>query len=213
MTGNPTGNPIGNLQRRNLATLAVLVGVIGGMGGLVVASVPLYRLFCQVTGYGGTTRTADAAPDTVLKRTVTIQFDAGVNSALPWRFQPVQRRVDVKLGERKLAFYRAVNNSDAPVTGTATFNVTPAKAGPYFNKIDCFCFTEQTLEPGQSVDMGVSFFVDPDMAKDRNLNDVTEITLSYTFFKTEKKEGKRPETSPRASARKGGAAFDLALKQ
>ena len=168
--------------RRNGATVAALAGIVVVMGGLAYASVPLYRWFCQVTGFGGTTQVATAAPAERHARSVTIRFNADVNSALPWRFQPVERRVRVRLGEERLAFYRASNLGDRPVTGTATFNVTPAKAGPYFAKLDCFCFTEQTLEAGASVDMPVSFYVDPDMAKDRNLDDVTTITLSYTFF-------------------------------
>ena len=169
-------------RRRNAATAAALLGIVAGMGGLAYASVPLYQWFCQVTGYGGTTQVAEEVPVKVHDRSVTVRFNADVNSALPWRFQPVERKVKVKLGEEKLAFYRARNVGDRPVTGTATFNVTPAKAGPYFAKLDCFCFTEQTLAAGDSIDMPVSFYVDPDMAKDRNLDDVTTITLSYTFF-------------------------------
>ncbi len=169
-------------RKRNAATAAAALGIVVVMGGLAYASVPLYRWFCQVTGYGGTTQVAVAAPEELHERSVTVRFNADVNSALPWRFQPVERRVKVRLGEERLAFYRAKNLADRPVTGTATFNVTPAKAGPYFAKLDCFCFTEQTLEAGRSVDMPVSFYVDPELALDRNLDDVTTITLSYTFF-------------------------------
>ena len=168
--------------RRNVATAGALLGIVVVMGGLAYASVPLYRWFCQVTGFGGTTQVAAAAPAELHERSVTVRFNADVNSALPWRFQPVERSVKVRLGEERLAFYRAKNLADRPVTGTATFNVTPAKAGPYFSKLDCFCFTEQTLEAGRSVDMPVSFYVDPELAEDRNLDDVTTITLSYTFF-------------------------------
>ncbi len=171
--------------RRNGATALVLLGVAVGMGGLAYASVPLYRLFCQVTGFGGTTQVADAAPGRVLNRKVTIRFNADVNSALAWRFQPAQNSVEVRLGERTLAFYEAVNLGAGTLSGSATFNVTPVKAGRYFQKIDCFCFTEQTLKAGQMAKMPVSFFVDPKMAEDRNLDDITAITLSYTFFKTE----------------------------
>ncbi len=169
-------------RRRNAATAAAALGIVVVMGGLAYASVPLYRWFCQVTGYGGTTQVAEAAPQELHQRSVTVRFNADVNSALPWRFQPVERSVRVRLGEERLAFYRAKNLGDRPVTGTATFNVTPAKAGPYFAKLDCFCFTEQTLAAGRSVDMPVSFYVDPELAGDRNLDDVTTITLSYTFF-------------------------------
>ena len=185
-------------DRRNAATVAALLGIVVVMGGLAYASVPLYRWFCQVTGYGGTTQVAAAAPAGLHDRSVTIRFNADVNSKLPWRFQPVERSVKVRLGEEKLAFYRASNLADIPVTGTATFNVTPAKAGPYFAKLDCFCFTEQTLAAGRSVDMPVSFYVDPEMATDRNLDDVTTITLSYTFFAAPGQPGTRDR--PRIAA-------------
>ncbi len=172
-----------------------LVGLVGGMAGLAYASVPLYQWFCQVTGFAGTPRIAAAAPDRVIDRVITVRFNSDVNSALPWRFQPVQRAIDVRLGERVLAFYAAENTGGETVTGTATFNVTPAKAGAYFNKIDCFCFTEQTLEAGQSARLPVSFFVDPELAGDRNLDDLTTITLSYTFFRF---GGRRTERSAAA---------------
>jgi len=167
---------------RNAKTAIVLLGIVGGMGGLAYASVPLYQLFCQVTGYGGTTQIADGAPGRVLDRVITVRFNADVSKSLAWRFRPVQRSIDVRLGAQALAFYEARNDADTPTTGAATFNVTPAKAGIYFNKVACFCFDEQTLAPGQSADMPVTFFIDPKLANDRNLNDVTTITLSYTFF-------------------------------
>jgi cytochrome c oxidase assembly protein subunit 11 len=173
-------------NRRNSLTAIALVGVVAGMAGLAYASVPLYRLFCQVTGFGGTTQVAERLPDRVLDRVITVQFNADVSSSLAWRFRPAQRSIDVRLGEQGLAFFTARNEADAATTGTATFNVTPLKAGPYFTKIDCFCFDEQTLAPGQSADMPVTFFVDPEMADDRNLDDVTTITLSYTFFNADR---------------------------
>ncbi len=173
-------------NRRNAATAALLIGVVGGMTGLAYASVPLYRWFCQVTGFGGTTQIADRAPERVLDRVVTVRFNADVSASLAWRFRPRQRSIDVRLGEQALAFYAARNVSDAATTGTATFNVTPLKAGPYFTKIACFCFDAQTLAPGQSADLPVTFFVDPAMADDRNLDDVTTITLSYTFFNADR---------------------------
>lgn len=160
-----------------------LVGVVAGMAGLAYASVPLYRLFCQVTGYGGTTQVATAAPASGGGREFTVRFDAMVSPSLPWRFEPVARAVAVRVGEERLATYRATNLSDRPLTGVATFNITPHKAGPYFNKIHCFCFDRQVLEPGQSVEMPVSFFVDPKIADDANLDEVRTITLSYTFFR------------------------------
>jgi len=167
----------------NVRILAVLALMTAGMGGLAYASVPLYELFCRVTGYGGTTQVAEAPSGAVADRTVTVRFDASVNPALLWAFQPAQRALTVKAGENKLAFYSAENTSDETVVGTATFNVTPNKAGVYFNKVECFCFTEQVLKPGQRIDMPVSFFIDPEIVDDPNLADVTTITLSYTFFR------------------------------
>ncbi len=174
---------VGNARRRNGVTMAALAMVLVVMGGLVYASVPLYRLFCQVTGFGGTTRTAEAPPAQPGERIVTVRFNADVNRALPWSFRPVQREIRLRVGELGLAYYVARNDSDVPITGTATFNVTPQKTGIYFNKTACFCFTEQRLEPGQSVEMGVSFFVDPEIVNDPNQDDVRTITLSYTFFR------------------------------
>ncbi len=170
------------------ATVAVLLVVVAGMGGLVAAAVPLYDLFCRVTGYGGTTTTAEAVPGTAGERAVTVRFDTTVNSALPWRFRPPEAPVHLRLGESGLVHFTAENTSDRPVTGRATFNVTPAKVARYFAKIDCFCFTEQTLQPGERVDMPVTFFVDPALAGDRNAQEVETITLAYTFFKAEAPE-------------------------
>ncbi len=169
--------------RRNMVFAAVLFGAVGGMAGLAYAAVPLYKLFCQVTGFGGTTQVSAAAPGAVAGRTITVRFDANVARDLPWRFEPVQSATTVAIGENALAFYRVRNLSDKPVTGAATFNVTPHKAGPYFAKVECFCFTEQTLAPGETVDMPVSFFVDPEILKRAEADDVSEITLSYTFFR------------------------------
>jgi cytochrome c oxidase assembly protein subunit 11 len=169
-------------RARNRTVVFLSLGVIVAMFGLVAASVPLYRLFCQVTGYGGTTQRAEAASEVVSERSITVRFNADVNSRLPWRFHPAQRDLRLAIGESGLAFYQATNLSARTVTGTATFNVTPFKAGPYFNKIQCFCFSEQTLGPGETVDMPVTFFVDPAILDDPNLADVHTITLSYTFF-------------------------------
>jgi cytochrome c oxidase assembly protein subunit 11 len=178
---------------RNRATALALGAVALGMVGAAYASVPLYEVFCRVTGYGGTTQVAsDGAetPRTVADRSITVRFDSNTAPELAWRFKPEQLKVTVKIGETGLAFYRATNTGDTPITGTATYNVTPSKAGIYFNKVECFCFTEQTLEPGQSVDMPVSFFVDPDIVNDPNLDDVQTITLSYTFFKAQDTDGR-----------------------
>ena len=179
-----------SLRNRNRRTALVALCVAGGMVGAAYASVPLYRIFCQVTGYGGTTQVATSLPDKILARRVVVRFNADVDRALPWRFGPEQDRVEVRVGEEGLAFFRARNDSKEAVVGTASFNVTPDKVGQYFNKVQCFCFTEQRLEPGQEIDMPVSFFVDPAIAADRNLDDVETITLSYTFHRTETASGK-----------------------
>jgi cytochrome c oxidase assembly protein subunit 11 len=169
-------------ERAKKLTALALAGVIAGMVGLTAAAVPLYRLFCQVTGYGGTTQRAAAAPEQPLDQIIEVRFSADVARGLPWSFAPVERAVEVRLGEQHLAFYRAHNGGGRPITGTATFNVTPFKAGPYFSKIACFCFEEQTLQAGETVDMPVSFYVDPAILEDPDTQDVRAITLSYTFF-------------------------------
>ena len=162
----------------------VLLTVAGGMVGLAFASVPLYRLFCQVTGYGGTPRIGvEANGEVASDRTIAVRFDANVNQGLPWRFRPQEREITVRLGEPVLAYYVAENLSADPNVGTATFNVTPFKAAPYFVKIDCFCFAEQRLAPGEEVSMPVSFYVDPEIFDDPKTRDVRTITLSYTFFR------------------------------
>ena len=166
-------------------TLGFLLVLIMGMGVLSYASVPLYKLFCQVTGYGGTTQQVTSPSSQILERKIKIRFDANTKPTLDWNFQPVQTSIDISVGQNALAFYQAENTGKDPVVGTATFNVTPEKAGVYFNKIDCFCFVEQLLAPQEAVDMPVSFFIDPDIVNDPNLDDVTTITLSYTFFPSE----------------------------
>ena len=170
----------------NMRVAFVLVLLTATMVGLSFAAVPLYRLFCQVTGYAGTTQRAEALSATMTDQVVSIRFDGTVSSGLNWSFRPVENRIDIKIGENRLAFYKAVNRSNRPVTGTATFNVTPEIAGSYFNKVDCFCFTEQTLAPGQEVDMPVSFFIDPAILNDPEARGLSEITLSYTFFEVNK---------------------------
>ena len=163
--------------------LVVLASVVGLMIGMAYASVPLYKLFCQVTGYGGTTQVSnDAATHIFAGHPISVRFDANVNRALAWEFAPVDPPVTLNPGEEVVINYRATNLGDAASTGTSTYNVTPVKAGPHFMKIDCFCFIEQTLQPGESVLMPVRFFIDPDIVTDSNANDVGEIILSYTFF-------------------------------
>ncbi|WP_339853273.1 cytochrome c oxidase assembly protein [uncultured Nisaea sp.] len=163
----------------------ILAGVVVGMVGLSFASVPLYNIFCRVTGFGGTTQIADKDSATVLDRMVTVRFDASVQPDLNWSFKPEQKAIRLKVGETQLAFYEAVNLGDEPVVANAVFNVTPDKAGLYFDKIDCFCFTEQVLQPGQRADMPVSFYIDPEMDQDVKMDGVTTITLSYTFYKAQ----------------------------
>lgn len=191
--------------RQNKRTFLKLLGVVGFMVALSFASVPLYDLFCRVTGYGGTTAQSEVASDTVLDREVTVRFSASTERGMPWEFKPVQNTMTVKIGETGLAFYRATNPTDRPVAGTASFNVAPFSAGGYFTKIECFCFQEQVLQPGQSIDMPVTFFVDPEIVEDDEAKLVHTITLSYTFHETELPgdsaalTGATPETgAPRA---------------
>jgi cytochrome c oxidase assembly protein subunit 11 len=167
-----------------------LVALVAGMVGLSFASVPLYRLYCQVTGYGGVPQRAEKAPGEVLDRTILIRFDGNVDGSLPWAFAPVQQTMDVKIGETALASFKASNNSSVPVSGRAVFNVAPELAGRYFTKIECFCFKQQTLAAGQTVEMPVTFFVDPKIVEDDDTKNISEITLSYTFYRSD--EGNRP---------------------
>ena len=186
-------------RRRNNATVLFLVSVIAGMVGLSFASVPLYSLFCQATGLGGTTQRAATAPAEAAAAVLTIRFDAETDPDLGWEFRPLQSTVTVHPGEERQIFYRAVNKTASPVTGSATYNVTPAKAGIYFDKLQCFCFNEQFLAPGESRDIGVVFFVDPDILTDPNTSDVRTITLSYTMFRAH--QPARPAASAASPAR------------
>jgi len=170
----------GASNRRILVILAV---VVAAMVGLAYASVPLYQLFCQVTGYGGTTQVSgDAAVEILPDHPVRVRFDANTNPALNWRFEAVDAPVTLNPGEEVVINYRATNLGDTASAGTSTYNVTPVKAGPHFMKIDCFCFIEQTLQPGESVLMPVRFYIDPDIASEAGTADIDEIILSYTFF-------------------------------
>lgn len=188
-------------RKKNRLTAMVLFTVAGSMVGLAFAAVPLYKLFCQVTGFGGTPKIAAQPPAAAPSdRTITVRFDANVSPALAWRFLPEKTQVTVRADEPTLAFYRATNLSDAPLAATATFNVTPFKAGKYFSKIDCFCFTKQRLAPGEEVAMGVEFFVDPRIFTDPNTQDVTTITLSYTFFPAAGGDGKEDEKPQQTKA-------------
>eukprot|EP00164_Ancoracysta_twista_P007399 GFYU01010496.1.p1 GENE.GFYU01010496.1~~GFYU01010496.1.p1 ORF type:complete len:284 (-),score=34.45 GFYU01010496.1:102-953(-) len=186
--------PQQSLQEKNKQMFTYLVAVALGTVGLSYAAVPLYRMFCQATGYGGTvqdghrtleelTKIQDNLPPIEERRELTIKFNADVSDTMPWKFHPAQREVKLVPGETALAFYNATNKTDDPVTGISTYNVTPMKAGVYFNKIQCFCFEEQRLNPREEVMMPVFFFIDPEFLEDPAMNDVATITLSYTFFK------------------------------
>ena len=166
---------------RNALLGLALVAVAAGMVGMSYAAVPLYRIFCEVTGYGGTTQRATAGADRVLEREVVVRLDGNI-SGLPWTFEPEAAEIRVKLGETSLVNFIAENTGSMPSSGTATFNVQPSVAGIYFNKIECFCFTEQVLRPGERVVMSVQFFVAPEFAEDRDLRGTRTLTLSYTFF-------------------------------
>ena len=167
----------------NRRILVILAVVVAAMVGLAYASVPLYQLFCQVTGYGGTTQiSGDAAVEILPDHPVRVRFDANTNPALNWRFEAVDAPVTLNPGEEVVINYRATNLGDTASAGTSTYNVTPVKAGPHFMKIDCFCFIEQTLQPGESVLMPVRFYIDPDIASEPGTADIGEIILSYTFF-------------------------------
>ena len=196
-TGRPSTQPP---HRANRRVAALLFGLTAAMIGLSFAAVPLYRMFCQATGYDGTPRRVEAASATMLDCEITVRFDANVSSALGWKFEPAQREIRLKVGENALSFYKAENMTAMPLTGTATFNVTPEIAGAYFSKVECFCFTEQRLAPGQKADLPVSFFIDPAIVNDPDASQVREITLSYTFFKANK-----PDAAA-ASVSAGGAA-------
>ena len=169
-------------ENKNRKTAVIVAAVVAGMVGMSFAAVPAYRAFCQVTGWNGTTQRGDAPATRTLERSVTVRFDATVGQGLSWRFRPEEPSQSLHIGETGLAFFEAENLSDKPVTGRANFNVSPSKAGIYFKKIECFCFTEQTLQPGEKVSMPVTYFVDPALADDVNLDDIQTITLAYTFF-------------------------------
>jgi cytochrome c oxidase assembly protein subunit 11 len=172
------------MSRRGNTGLAIgLAAVIGGMTGMAFAAVPLYRAFCAATGYAGTPNTSAKLAPGATSKTITVRFNANTNPNLPWMFKPEQASVTLPLGEDRVAYYKARNNSSGAITGVATYNVTPEKVGKYFHKTACFCFDEQTLVSGQDMDFPLSFWVDPAIADDPNTADVKTITLSYTFFR------------------------------
>lgn len=180
-------------RRRNVRVAAICAVAFFGMVGAAFASVPIYRAFCQLTGFDGATRRAESASSQVLDKTLTVRFDANVRD-LPWTFTAEQTSQEVKIGETKLAFFKVRNNSDKPITARAVFNVVPEQAGPYFQKLQCFCFTDQTIAAGATVDMPVLYFIDPKYADDIDTKGKPEVTLSYTFFpSTEAKQAEAPK--------------------
>ena len=193
MSTRPSGREKGS---RAGLTAAVCVVFVAGMVGMSFAAVPLYSIFCQVTGFGGTTQRATAAPEQALDREITVRFDGNIANGLGWSFRPVERQVRVRVGEVAEISFVAESRMPTTTTGTAAFNVTPLAAGAYFNKLACFCFTDQTLDPGEKVEMPVQFFVDPAIADDSELDYVDTITLSYSFFPTENPEPKPLAAGP-----------------
>jgi cytochrome c oxidase assembly protein subunit 11 len=181
-------------------TVFQTVGVVVLMGGLAWASVPFYDWFCRVTGFGGVTNTAETGSDVILDQTITIRFDASLDRGMPWTFKPMQREMTLRIGETGLAFYEAHNPTDHPVAGQAAYNVTPYEAGYFFDKIECFCFTEQVLQPGETVEMPVSFYVDPAIVNDRDAKYVHTITLSYTFYEIDLPDEQAALTNPASDA-------------
>lgn len=172
-------------ERQNNTTAVKLLGVVAFMGAMAWAAVPFYDWFCRVTGYGGTTNVAETTSDVVLDEIVTVRFDANTDLNMPWEFRPLQNEMKIRIGETGLAFYEAYNPTNKPVAGTASYNVAPDLAGYYFSKIQCFCFEQQVLMPGERVEMPVSFYVDPEMVDDRDAGHIRRITLSYTFHQTD----------------------------
>lgn len=178
------------LQAKNKRMLVMVVLVVVTMIGASFAAVPLYRVFCQITGFGGTPQLADAAPneDEILDRKITVKFNTDTARNIPWSFSADKREIELKLGQQGLISFSARNNGPHPVTGVAVYNVTPPKVGKYFHKIACFCFGEQTLNPGETASYPVVFFIDPRLDQDPNMQDLTNITLSYTYFQTDSEE-------------------------
>ncbi|WP_274629784.1 cytochrome c oxidase assembly protein [Arvimicrobium flavum] len=199
---NPTPVTDPKTRQSNRVMAGACVAFFAGMVGMAYAAVPLYDLFCRVTGYGGTTQRVDQYSDRILDRDITIRFDANVSGGLPWEFKPVQRDVTVKIGETAQIAYEAKNVFSTPSAGRATFNVTPQLAGAYFNKVECFCFTDTTLKPGETMDMPVVFYVDPDIVDLPDLKNIKTITLSYTFFPI---DGAKPVADAPAAVEGGDA--------
>ncbi len=187
-----------DIQRKIRSTVLACAGIVVGMVGLAYASVPLYDLFCKMTGFGGTPIARSENASEVVDRTIAVRFDSNVAPGLNWRFSPETPEVKVKLGETTTVLYKVTNLGDKPSTGIATYNVQPELAGTYFSKLECFCFTEQTLQPGETLESAVVFYVDPRLAQDADVKDLTSITLSYTYFPS---RGGKPVAEATASTK------------
>ena len=188
--------------RRDMMVASVCGVVVAAMIGLSYASVPFYNWFCRTTGYGGTTQVSEKAPDQVLGRTIAIRFDSNVAPGLPWKFEPEENEIKVRIGEVTTAHYKVTNMAAREITAQAGYNVSPPQVGGYFNKINCFCFTQQTMKPGETREMTVVFYVDPSIAKDSDQDDLSTITLSYTFYRIpnpEKPVAQVPQADPKSS--------------
>jgi cytochrome c oxidase assembly protein subunit 11 len=194
-------NEVSNSPRNNRRAVLGCLVALGVMGAITAASPTLYTMFCKATGYNGTTQRATANASKVLDRKIAVRFDSNVAPGLPWTFEPEVTKMDVRIGETGLTFFRATNNSDKPVKGQASYNVTPEILGAYFNKIQCFCFNEQTLKPHQTVEMPVTFFVDPKMVDDQDTSRLSEVTLSYVFYPVDRPASTADVSSP---AKNGG---------
>ncbi len=186
------------MMRKNTKTMLYLVAILAVMTGLSFASVPLYRLFCQMTGFDGTTMFATKAPEKTIGRVINVRFNTDIDPNLDWSFQPSKRAVDVKIGEVATMSFHVKNNGTETIVGTSTYNVTPEKVGAYFNKLQCFCFTRHVLKPGQTAEFPVQFFIDPAIAEDHKLDDINAVTLSYTFFKAPDQNLISQETSSKS---------------
>jgi cytochrome c oxidase assembly protein subunit 11 len=196
--------PNGAKRSNNGIVFFLCLTFVCGMVGMSYAAVPLYRMFCQVTGYNGTTQRVEQYSDVILDRKMRVTFDANTSNGLNWNFQPVNKSVEPKIGETVEVRFKATNNSPVATTGTAVFNVTPMEAGAYFNKVECFCFTETTLQPGETLEMPVVFYVDPEVASARETKNIHTLTLSYTFYpsKTDKPVAALPAAEGQGSNRK-----------
>jgi cytochrome c oxidase assembly protein subunit 11 len=188
-------------RRRDVIVAFVCGGVVAGMVGMAYAAVPLYSWFCRTTGFGGTTQIAYKAPDHVSERKITVRFDSNISAGLPWKFEPERNTIEVRLGEVVTVYYKVTNEAARETVGQAAYNVSPPTVGIYFNKINCFCFTEQKLKPGETRDMAVVFYVDPALAKDSEQSDLNTITLSYTFYPVRAPE--RPVAEGTAAGKSG----------